>query len=133
MVRWLVRCTVVDNLLAEHFPSVRCKILGQYVSFLQRLRKSVSREVRMMSHIVADDVRSNTGKNCLNLLQEFNLDPWTASPAALRDKHSQYEVPDVDRWRLPLLTTLLNQRYEIDECGEDTETVDGLIESLCSS
>ena len=88
---------------------------------------------KKVSHIVADDVRSNTGKNCHNMLQEFNLDPWTASPAALRAKHCQYEVPDLDRWRLPLLTNLLNQRFEIDACGEDTETVDGLIESLCSS
>ena len=86
-----------------------------------------------MSHIVAYDVRSNTEKNCFNLVQEFNLDPLSSSPFALRAKHSQYEVPDVDRWRLPLLTTLLNKRYEIDACGEDTETVDGLIESLCSS
>ena len=68
----------VDNLLAGDFPSVRKKILAQYVGFLQRLRKSVSQEVRLLSYIVADDIRSTTGKNCHNLKQEFDIDPWSS-------------------------------------------------------
>ena len=48
-------------------------------------------------------------------------------------RYTYYQVPDSDSWRLPLLTNLLEQRYEISACGEETETVDGLIESLCSS
>ena len=123
----------VDNLLAEGFPSVRKKILSQYVSFLQRLRKSVSNEVRIMSYIAAADIRSTTGRNSHNLTQEFQIDPWTSSPGVLKSKYSFCEVPDVDSWRLPLLTTLLKQRYDLNACGEDTDTVDGLIESLCST
>ena len=123
----------VENLLSEGFPSVRRRILGQYVNFLQRLRKSVSSEVRIMSFIAAADVRSTNGRNCYNLSQEFNLDPWTSSPSLLKEKYSFYEVPDADSWRLPLLTTLLHQRYDMNACGDDTRTVDGLIESLCSS
>ena len=123
----------VENLLAEQLPSVRCNILAQYFSFLQRLRKSVSVEIRLMSNIAASDIRSVTGRNCHNLVQEFNLDPWSSSPAAMRAKYSHYEVPDADSWRLPLLTTLIQQRYELNACDEDTDIVDGLIESLCSS
>ena len=123
----------VENLLSEGFPSVRRRILGQYVNFLQRLRKSVSSEVRIMSFIAAADVRSTTGRNCYNLSQEFNLDPWTSSHSLLKEKYSFYEVPEADSWRLPLLTTLLHQRYDMNACGDDTRTVDGLIESLCSS
>ena len=76
----------VENLLAEQLPSVRSNIF----SFLQRLRKSVSTEVRLMCQIAAADIRSLTGKNCHNIVQEFNL----------RAKYSQYEVPDADSWRL---------------------------------
>ena len=123
----------VDNLLAEGFHSVRKKILSQYVSFLQRLRNSVSNEVRIMSYIAAADIRSTTGRNCHNLSQEFHIDPWTSSPSELKSRYSFCEVPDADSWRLPLLTTLLQQRYDLNACGEDTDTVDGLIESLCST
>ena len=72
-------------------------------------------------------------RNCHNLTQEFQIDPWTSSPGVLKSKYSFCEVPDVDSWRLPLLTTLLKQRYDLNACGEDTDTVDGLIESLCST
>ena len=123
----------VDNLLAESFTSVRCKILTQYLSFLQRLRKSVSVETRLMSQIAAADIRSMTGRNCHNLSQEFHLDPWSSSPGVLKSNYNYYEVPEVDKWRLPLLTSLLDNKYEMAVCGEDTDTITGLIESLCSS
>ena len=124
---------LVENLLAEGFPSVRKKILAQYVGFLRRLTTSISPEVRMMSCTVAQDIRSPTGRNCQNLRDEFDFDPWLTSPSTLKSKYCQYEVPEADKWRLPLLSTLLSQRYELTACGEDTEIVDGLIESLCSS
>ena len=69
----------VDNLLARDFTSVRQRILSQYVSFLRRLRNSVSAEVRIMSVIAAADVRSTTGKNCYNIAREFDSNPWNTS------------------------------------------------------
>ena len=124
---------LVENLLSEGFPSIREKILSQYVGFLRKLANSISPEVRMLSSIVAQDIRSPTGRNCLNLRNEFDFDPWLTSPSILKSQYSQYEVPEADKWRLPLLTTLLHQRYDLSACGEETETVDGLIESLCTS
>ena len=43
----------VEQLLAKEFLSVRKRILLQYASFLQRLGRSVSSEIRIMSRIVA--------------------------------------------------------------------------------
>ena len=63
---------------------------------------------------------------------EFQCNP-SLSPSYLKLRYTYYQVPDSDSWRLPLLTNLLEQRYEISACGEETETVDGFIESLCSS
>ena len=123
----------VDNLLARDFISVRQRILSQYVSFLRRLRNSVSAEVRIMSVIAAADVRSTTGKNCYNIAREFDSNPWNTSSNYLKAKYKMYEVADADSWRLPLLVNLLEQRYDLSVCGEDTEIVQGLIESLCSS
>ena len=51
----------------------------------------------------------------------------------MKAKYKMYEVADADSWRLPLLVNLLQQRYDLSVCGEDTEIVQGLIESLCSS
>ena len=123
----------VDHLLADSFPSVRKRTLSQYASFLHRLGKSVSKEVRLMSMITAQDIRSVTGSNVYNMEREFGLDPWKESSRTFQKHYKYYEVPEVDSWRLPLLTTLLTDQYEMDACGESTETISGLIESLCSS
>ena len=123
----------VDHFLAESFSSVRKNILAQYFGFLHRLGKSVSSEVRLMSRIAGSDIRSMTGRNCHNLEEEFGLDPWSAPPGAFKQKYKYYKVPYVDKWRLPLLDSLLTTRHEMAVCGEDTKDITGLIESLCSS
>ena len=123
----------VDHLLAKSFNSVRKKVLSQYVSFLKRLGNSVSTEVRLMSKIVAADIRSVTGKNVFNMRKEFNLDPWLATSGMFQKSYKFYEVPEVDSWRLPLLSSLLKERQEMDACGDTTETISGLIDSLCYS
>ena len=123
----------VDNMLAKSTPSVRKRILSQYVGFLQRLGKSVSKEVRILSCIVAADIRSVVGRNVANMKSEFNLDPWKDSPRLFQEKYNYYEVPEVDQWRLPLLKQLLDTRYEMNVCGDDMETISGLVESLCYS
>ena len=83
--------------------------------------------------IAAADVRSTTGKNCYNIAREFDSNPWTSSSNYLKSRYTMYEVAETDSWRLPLLENLLQQRYDLSVCGENTETVQGLIDSLCSS
>jgi hypothetical protein len=123
----------VEHLLAKDYSSVRKMLLTQYVTFLQRIRKSVSQEVRILSEVVANDVRSVTGKNCLKLSEEFSLDPWKDSPGDFGKKYKFYDVPEQDKWCLPLLCSLMKSKYEMAACGEDLDTVSELIESLCYS
>ena len=124
---------LVEHMLARDFVSVRERIMVQYVRFVQRLPKSVSKEVRILQNIVKNDVRSVTGRNCLLLGLEFSLDPHTVSPEKFKEKYKFYAVPEQDDWRIPLLRTLLDHRYEMAACGDDLKTVTGLLESLCSS
>ena len=123
----------VDNLLSASIPSVRKRILSQYVSFIQRLGKSVSKEVRLMRMISAADIRSGLGKNIYNLKVEFDLDPWRCSSRLFQKEYKFYEVPEVDKWRLPLLKKLMATKYEMAVCDEETENITDLIESLCST
>ena len=69
----------VESLLSKSFCSVRGQILSQYMSFIQRLRKSTSYEVKIMSHISAADVRSQMGKNIDNIRLEFGINPWVTT------------------------------------------------------
>ena len=107
--------------------------MSQYDSFLQRLGKSVSKEVGLMSMIAGADVRSVIGENFMNLKTEFKLDPWRDSAKLFQKEDKHHEVPAVDKWRLPFLRQLLATQYEMKVCDEDVDTISGLIESLCSS
>ena len=109
----------VEHLLAKDFCSAREKFLGQYVSFLKRLGKSVSKEVRVLRSIAIHDVRSFTGKNCYNLSKEFSTNTLRDSAGQLDRTYSHYDVPAEDTWRISLLDTMLKQRYEMSACGED--------------
>ena len=112
----------VENLLAEFIPSVRKRILSQYVSFVQRLGRSVSKEVRLMRMISAADIRSVLGKNVHNLKVEYDLDPWSCSSRLFQKEYSFYEVPDADKWRLPLLKKLMVTKYEMAVCDKPSLT-----------
>ena len=117
-------------MLAKDFPSVRRGILLQYVSFLTRLGKSLSKEVRMMKSIAASDIQSTTGKNCLSMKNEFNLDQLTKHVSSFAKEYTMYDTPEQDTWRLPLLTSLLREKHELSVTGEDTKTISDVIDSL---
>ena len=55
--------------------SAREKVLGNFVGFLGRVRKSTSWEVRMVADIVTRDTCSITEQNILKMRKEFGKDP----------------------------------------------------------
>ena len=103
------------------------------MGFFQKLTKSDSPEVRLLADLVGRDAGSVTGQNLLNIEEEFGLDPWVSSSAQLGEKYCLYHVPDEDRWRLPLLVKLLDQKRDMAVMEENTKTISELIDSLCYS
>ena len=124
---------LVDNLLSGSLPSVRQKLLCQYIGFYQKLRSSASWEVRILANIVGSDAASVTGKNLCQFKSEFNLCPWTDSIGSFKKMYMGYQVPAEDMWRLPFLLKLINQRREMFICDEDSSSITELINSLCTS
>ena len=112
---------------------MRQRVLGQYLGFFQKLIRSDSPEVRLLANLVGRDAGSVTGQNLLNIEEEFGLDPWVSSSAQLGEKYCQYTVPDEDRWRLPLLVKLLDQKRDMAVMEEKTKTISELIDPLCYS
>jgi hypothetical protein len=56
---------------------VKTDVIGQYIKFFKSLRESPSREVSVLAHVVARDVRTTTGRN-LQLVRDLSgLDPWS--------------------------------------------------------
>ena len=61
-------------------------------------------------------------------------DAWTASTSVVREAVMEGElaaVPEVDAWRLPYLSRLMERRQRQYYLGQDTDEVQELINSLC--
>ena len=122
---------LVDNLLAANFVSTRRQILGRYVKFFKGLLSSRSKEVVLVANIVARDKASVTGRNLEMLREETGLNPWSATPAQIRESLPKAEVPQQDRYRLGLLEKYLSTRKLLESDMGDTKDISGLIDSLC--
>ena len=124
---------LVEHLLGLGLPSIRHKLSCQYVGFIQKLRTSASKEVRILSEIVGRDAQSVTGRNIMHIREEYSMDPRSWSVDKFKIKDVRKPVPVADTWRVRLLKQLLDQRREMTVCGEDSAEVSQLIDSLCTS
>jgi hypothetical protein len=125
---------LVNNLLAVKFQPLRNQALSRYITFYRYLLSSPSKEVAVVARIIGKNASTTTGLNLLNLRLETKLNPWTSSVKSFKDYFCETEVvPEVERWRLPLLEKYLSIREEQTVSCQDTDYIDSLISSLCTS
>ena len=64
-------------------------------------------------------------------LEETSIvDPFQVRQVLLKNEDP---VPESDLWRLPYLSKLIQQRYQMEIAGVDTKEICQQIDSLCSS
>ena len=115
---------VVDNLLSCNLASARERILANYVGYLNRLGSSASWEVRILAEVQSRDAGSVTGRNTINLKEEFGTDPRKMTSRQLRALYKGAEVPDGEGWKMELLNDMLCDRQEMLDMGEEGEELD---------
>ena len=123
----------VERLLSCGISSIRDDLLARYVTFLQSLRRSPSREVSVLVHIVGKDIRATTGNN-IHLVRDLSgLDPWCSSSSLVKKVMAEKlkPIPEQDLWRIDYLAKLLDKRGEDHHLMLDTTDTTELIDSLC--
>ena len=125
---------LVEGFLAENQPSLRNQILSRYPGFYRKLLNSPSKEVRVLARMVAADPRSTTCRN-LSYLREVtgmvNVE-WYSS-WRVRDSLPVQKVPEKERWRLGLLSSLLGMQSEKYMMVQDSKRICAMIDSLCNT
>ena len=76
-----------------------------------------------MVEVMSRDAGSVTGRNVLNMREEFNKDPREMTPRQLREVYRGAEVPPGEEWRLIQLREMLEERQERLEAGEEGEDI----------
>ena len=95
--------------------------MAGYVGFLNRMKTSASWEVQIISEVVSRDAGSVTGKNIINMRQEFKIDPRRMTSKELRMRYRGAEMPPGESWKLELLREMLEDRQKRLEDGEEGE------------
>ena len=111
------------------------QILSRYVKFVRSLLRSESPEVRSVANKLVRDRGSTTGTNVARLHEETGLNTWTVTPAHVRKVllEAEQAVPDNQQWSITLLQKLLDERRVMESEFSNTENINDLISSLCTS
>ena len=121
-------------MLSSGIPSIRQQVLIRYIKLHRSLLSSPSKEVAVVARIVGSDASTNTGSNILNIKIETKLSPGASPMSQFFDVvHKPMEVPHESRWRIPLLERYIAIRESQEVACEDTEYIESLIASLCST
>ena len=123
----------VDGLLGCGFPTSRQQILSRYVKFYRSLLNSPSHEVAVVARLVGKDAKSVTGKNLLNIRLETKLNVFSAPLQKIKDAISLATPPAPEQWKLYLLDKYISRRKDLRTRCEETNYLDNLIDSLCST
>ena len=124
----------VKGFLSCNLKTLRIQCIARYSKFIKSLIESSSNEVCILARIVSNDVSTNTGKNILNIKLETR-----ESPAVSLSKNIEECLMNIDksepsvRWDVWLLEKYIAVRQDLCSSMNDTEYIDDLISSLCSS
>ena len=124
---------LVENVFAKNFIPARHQVLGRYVSFLKSLLSSPSREVRILTRNVIQDISSVTRQNIDYIERLSGLSPLDFNKSRITKQLPKSVVKDTDVWRISLLLKLLDQRRDLSTNLLNTDSTQSWIDSLCST
>ena len=125
----------VPNLLAQGIVSTRTAILSRYVKFVQNLLTSPSPEVVAVANSAVNDRGSTTGANLFKMHEMTGLNPLVTNGTEVMKVllDSEQSMPANEKWRIKFLEKLLWTKQQRELYVEDTNDIDILISTLCSS
>jgi hypothetical protein len=124
---------LVEGFFARGHMTLRNQVLSRYPGFVQNLLHSPSKEVRLLANIVARNPQSNTFKNIKYIEHLTDKSPWDYSGLVIRKKLPVQQIPDGDKWRIGLITKMLDMRGQRHLCVEDSTKISAWLDSLCST
>ena len=129
-------CYLVHDFFCKDLISLNLGMLGRYPKFLYKLETSPSIEIRLMYKLVIRDPGSTTCKNRKYLNQLTNTNILENAFWKTKNLLPKLVIPDSDKWRIGLLTTLMAARYERNPHKMSLISVEQLektLHSLCTT
>ena len=101
-------------------------LFTRFIKFLNSIYKTNKPAVKFLLSVTASDVRSVTGSNLRSILVNTGVQviPGTTKAYSIK-KQRLFKVPEPEKWKVPLLHSLLAVRAGEFEISFDDENIDG--------
>ena len=124
---------LTEGFLAGKETSLRNMVLGRFPGFLHSIMESPSPKVYFLARVMVADRGSVTRDNVDYVKGVCGLSPLQYSGRMIKGALPMQTVPQEQQWRLGLLSSLLSLRREKYLNQEDTDRVEAMLVSLCTT
>ena len=125
---WATHRWVLEEITGSN---LKVMLFSRFVKFVNAIFKSKKPALRFLLSVSKSDVRSLTESNLRSILLNTGVEVKPGvTKATVVKKHTLCKVPDEERWKVPLLHSLLavkSEEFEIRFDDDDHETEDNEI------
>ena len=116
-------CWIVEHL--SNGPHAKILMYSRFATFVESLSLCEKPQVKALLQIVKNDPRQTTGSNIRKILIDtgIRVSPGHKNKSQLKQL-AAYEAPEEERWKIPLLGSLVeirDQRWQVLFDDEDNE------------
>ena len=100
-------------------------LIRNFLSFINKIKKSSKPVLRQLYEIVKNDVRTTTGSNLRNILLKTSLTSVDNLHPGIVQQIKYEEIREIDKWRVPIIQEAMDIK-----CGKVNPPVGWTVEEL---
>ena len=113
---------------------MKIKLLRDYLSFIERIKKSKKPVLKQLYDLAKSDVRTTTGSNLRNILLLTDLNDVDDLHPGLVNSLQYHMVEEKEQWRVNMVKELINIKQGVTVLPDvwSTEELESILTLLCT-
>ena len=128
-VPWTTHRYLVEAITNTMHPKVM--LASRLVKFLESLKGSSKLGIRLLAGISEVDRRTVLGRSICSIAAEVDTPADRLTPSIVKTKLKYFQVPDEQKWRIPILRELIDGKISVP--GFTEEELNTMKNYLCTS
>ena len=110
---------------------LKVMLASRLVKFLESLKGSSKLGIRLLAGISEVDRRTVLGRSICSIAAEVDTPAARLTPSIVKTKMKYFQVPDEQKWRIPILRELMDGKITVP--GFTEEELNTMKNYLCTS
>ena len=113
---------------------MKIKLLRDYLSFIERIKKSKKPVLKQLYDLAKSDVRTTTGSNLRNILLLTDLNDVDDLHPCLVNSLQYHMVEDKEQWRVNMVKELIDIKQGVTDLTDvwSTKELETILTLLCT-